>query len=148
MFRDFVTQWARLSRGAVTTRDEYLDYFAPHCVDNLLRLLRETGLAIVFTTNRRGETDLARMWAHRYGSDTLVLGSTPALDYSEGYIRGDEIAAWLTAYEGPPVTVYAITDDTGPDFFHPAQRQYLVQCDERWGFGSAELDQVLKILAG
>lgn len=146
MFRDFVAQWARISRGAVTTRDEYLDYFAPHCADNLRKLLRETGAAIVFTSNRRSETDLARMWAHRYGSDTLVLGSTPILDYSKGYTRGDEIEAWLAAYKGLPLTGYAIIDDMGPSFFHPAQYQHLVQCDERWGFGNEELTRALGVL--
>ncbi|TFZ64929.1 hypothetical protein E4631_18265 [Hymenobacter sp. UV11] len=145
-FHAFLEQWGRISKGGVALADEYMDFFAPHCVHNIRSLLSQTGAGIVFTTNRRTETDLARMWAHRYDPDVVVLGNTPKLD-NKNFTRGDEISRWLAEYQ-EPVSSYVIIDDMGPTNFHPAQHKHLVVCDERFGFTKQELAQALKVLAG
>ena len=145
-FARFLEQAEQLSRGTAVGHDDFMEHFAPYCVANVQTLVRETGAGIVFTSVRKadradGPAWLQAMWATRYGGPP-VLGATPALD-NQRYRRGDEIRQWLA---DNPCGRYAILDDMGPAHFHAEQLPYLIQCDEKWGFTSAELAQALTAL--
>ncbi len=100
--------------------DYYGGIFHPEFVDNLGRIIEETGAKLVISSSWRtmGLERLKMMWEHRlYPGD--IIGVTPdlrwrtkkdAMELNEvEYVRGDEIESWLNLH--PEVTNYVILDD-------------------------------------
>ena len=150
LFSSFGEQMAKLSRGEVSNKDEYGEFFSPASVWNLRVLLDETDASIVFTSNWRkhqneggiGYMALREMWQIRFDFGH-IMGATPVLDPAQ-YKRGDEIALWL---KDNPASNYLILDDMGPSMFLPEQLPHLVTCPEEYGFTNSALKKAYDILA-
>lgn len=94
------------------SRDEYGCCFHPHLVDNLKRLIDETGAKIVISSTWRfsGLVIMKEMWIKR-GLPGEVVGITPNFMRHHGttLCRGKEIDAYLE--ENKDITSYVILDD-------------------------------------
>jgi len=140
--------------------DEYGAIFHPHFVDNLKRIVDETGAKIVISSSWRHSGFLAmkEMWAFR-NLPGEFLDITPShidmdrnLPFMERLERGSEIQEWLDNH--PEVTSYVILDDD-TDML-PSQIDNFVQTSENhdhrdkidYGYGLTEIctDKAIKIL--
>jgi hypothetical protein len=100
--------------------DRYGAIFHPEFVDNLRRLINETGAKLVISSTWRhsGVISMKEMWEAR-NLPGEVVGITPDLRWrvkqdarepnEQDYVRGDEIQAWLDQHS--QVTNYVILDD-------------------------------------
>lgn len=100
--------------------DDFGGIFHPEFVENLGKILEETGAKLVISSTWRhmGLIKLNEMWKHR-GYPGEIIGITPDLRWrtrpdkletnEEEYSRGDEIESWLNLH--PEVTNYVILDD-------------------------------------
>lgn len=97
--------------------DEFGQIFHQHFMDNLKRIVDETGAKIVMSSSWRhaGLEKMQAMWKKR-GLAGELIGVTPDLwrnvkhkDYHEKLQRGDEIQAILDQYY--QITNYVILDD-------------------------------------
>ena len=72
-----------------------------------------------------------------------ILGRTPVLSWkiSDGYSRGDEIAAYLK--DNPEIKHYIIIDDE--EDFLPEQQEFFVQTNGDYGFGMHDMFECQKI---
>ena len=144
-------------------RDEYGSIFHPHLVENLRRLINETGAKIVISSSWRhsGEKVMKEMWAFR-NLPGEVVGITPwfidndeetrSLPFKEKAERGQEIEAYLN--EHPEITNYVIIDDD--DDTLPYQEPFFVKTSENhdhedkvdYGYGltSKCTDKAIQIL--
>ncbi len=139
-FSAFYEQLNRLNRD-IPTGDGYGEFFAPHCVAGLQRIVRAQYVDIVVTSKWKMDMNLERlqqMWRHRQYPG-IIVGVTPNLPGS----RGDEIKAWLDEH---PVDGYAILDDMGPSMFLPEQLGRLVVCEDHLGLTMVEAQRVLERL--
>lgn len=93
-------------------RDEYGSLFHPHLVDNLRKIIRETGAKIVISSTWRfsGLVVMKEMWDKRELPGE-VIGITPNFmtHYGTTLCRGKEIDAYLEKY--PEIEKYVILDD-------------------------------------
>ena len=96
--------------------DYYGGIFHPEFVENLGRIIKETGAKLVISSSWRhgGLERMRMMWEHReYPGDIIAI--TPDLrwspDFEDDYkmVRGDEIQAILD--QMPEITNYVILDD-------------------------------------
>ena len=96
--------------------DDFGGVFHPEFVENLRRVLDETGAKLVISSTWRhmGLERLNRMWKQRqYPGE--IIGITPDLRWSDDFegetkmVRGDEIQAYLHWYS--EITNYVILDD-------------------------------------
>jgi hypothetical protein len=96
--------------------DDFGGIFHPEFVENLGRIIEETGAKLVISSSWRhmGIERLHRMWKHRqYPGE--IIGITPDLRWSQDLeggpkmVRGDEIQAFLHWYS--EITNYVILDD-------------------------------------
>ena len=98
-------------------RDKYGGIFHQHFVDNLRRIIDETGAKIVISSSWRsdGIETMRNMWKDR-NLPGEVVDVTPHLRSKlwekEDLGRGDEIQWWLDRH--PEITGYVIVDD---DYF-------------------------------
>jgi hypothetical protein len=100
--------------------DHYGAIFHPEFVENLRRLLHETGAKLVISSTWRhsGVVSMKEMWEAR-NLPGEIIGITPDLRWrvkedarepnEQDYVRGDEIQAWLDQHS--QVTNYVILDD-------------------------------------
>lgn len=113
--------------------DEYGRLFHPEFVDNLKRIIDETGAKIVISSTWRygGIQRMKDLWTHR-SLPGEVIDITPDCNdlYREGLFefidsieRGHEIEHWL--YENPGFESYVILDDDND--FLPSQRGNFVR---------------------
>lgn len=122
----------------------------PTAVNELRRIVTETGCHIVISSSWRGYGDRAiETWQSMFACygwpDAPVIGETPDLPCWNGTvyiakIRGDEVKAWLDT--NPHVTQYACVDDDGD--FHADQN--LVQTDITFGLTRIEGNELIKRL--
>lgn len=141
-FSKYMEQLSLLSKNSILNKDEFGEFFAPHCVENLRILVRETEAKIIFSTNwkDKGYEFLSKMWKQR-GYPGEAINCTPSLNPVQS-IRGDEIDNILVNN----YTKYVILDDMGAKQFHSHQIPHLVHCDERFGFSSKNLEKAIEIL--
>ncbi len=111
--------------------DNYGGIFHPEFVDNLNRILDETGAKLVISSSWRhgGLERMKLMWEHR-GYSGEIIAITPDLwrrveceDFHERMERGHEIQAILDRM--PEITNYVILDDD-TDML-PSQRGHFVR---------------------
>ncbi len=140
-FSAYMKQLQIMSKNTILPEDVFGEFFAPHCVENLKILVKETDARIVFSTKWKdmGFVFLNIMWKYRYDFGN-PFDCTPILNNKT---RGNEIDQWLKDNQ---TDKYVILDDMGPPHFHEYQLPYLVQCDERLGFTNRELEKALQIL--
>lgn len=122
----------------------------PSTINELRRVVTETGCHIVISSSWRGWGDMARqIWQAMFAcydwADAPVIGETPDLPHWNGKvylatIRGDEVAAWLKDH--PEVTHFACVDDNSD--FHPGQN--LVQTDIANGLTAVESNRLINLL--
>lgn len=122
----------------------------PEAVNELRRIVTETGCHIVISSSWRGYADLAvPIWKACFACydwpDAPVIGETPDLPHWNGKvylapIRGDEVNAWLKDH--PEVTQYACVDDDAD--FH--QNQNLVKTGITFGLTRIEGNELIKRL--
>lgn len=93
-------------------RDQYGSFFHPHLVDNLRKIIEETGANIVISSTWRlsGLVIMKEMWEKR-GLPGEVIGITPNFmsHYKTTLCRGKEIDAYLE--KCPEIEKYVILDD-------------------------------------
>lgn len=111
--------------------DEFGGTFHTRFVDNLRRIIEETGAKIVISSSWRfgGLERMKKMWEFR-GLPGEVIGITPDLwrnvkdeDFHEKLKRGDEVQSWLDTH--PNIENYVILDDDND--FLPNQRGNFVR---------------------
>lgn len=87
--------------------------FHPGCVQQINRVLEETGASVVVSSNWRKDyslDDIVRMLEDRgFEGGEDVIGQTPILDPDNYVRRGREIDAWMTEHGEPDR--YVILDD-------------------------------------
>lgn len=139
-----------------TPRDEFGWVFDPVAVENLARIVKETGASIVISSSWKflGMAKLREMWKIRNLPGTL-LDITPNtvsdevllnanLDEMElGVCRGNEIKEWLSRHKGE-VSNYVIIDDF--DDLLPEQENHVVLTDSLIGITEWDAEKAIRIL--
>lgn len=127
-------------------------------VDNLKRVVNETGAEIVISSTWR-QTHLppafVKMFKTYFFDDAPVIGATPRIyEIPKGIFperkmsqysyptRGYEIQYWLDNH--PEVMTYCIIDDSSD--FTERQKSFFVHTDYKVGFSSDDADKAIKIL--
>jgi len=119
-------------------RDKFGSLFHPHFVENLRRLINETGAKIVISSTWRfdGLDAMIEMWQER-NLPGEVIGITPDCQYIVNEIgkyefydqvqRGDEVKAWLEHAKSQNIIIdnYIIIDDDND--FLPEQMNNFVR---------------------
>jgi len=137
------------------SRDEYGCCFHQHLVDNLKRLIDQTGVKIVISSTWRlsGLVIMKEMWEKR-NLPGEVIGITPNFmtHYKTTLCRGKEIDAYLE--EHSEITNYVILDDDND--MEPHQLKNFVMTsgnkdhsdcvDVGWGLTKECADLAIKIL--
>lgn len=138
-------------------RDEYGSLFHPHLVDNLKRLIDETGAKIVISSTWRfsGLVIMREMWDKR-GLPGEVIGITPNFmrKYGTTLCRGKEIDSYLE--ENKDITSYVILDDDTDMEDHQMDRFVKTSgnidhedcVDIGYGLTSRCVDRAIEILNG
>ncbi|BAO53098.1 hypothetical protein KPP23_071 [Pseudomonas phage KPP23] len=113
------------------------DKFDPVAIDLLKKAVRETGAAIVLSSEWRSSANLdALEWRLGIRFD----GATrPAREYDS---RGQQVADWLNQY--PEVNRYAILDDSTDVL--PLQACHLVRTSTRNGFLISHCEALIALL--
>jgi hypothetical protein len=137
-------------------QDEYGYKFDPVAVNNLSKIIEETGADIVISSSWKfmGLSKMRKMWKDRklpgkiiditpnYMSDELLLNDeSGSTDYL--YIKGVEVKGWL-ALHGDDVSRYVIIDDI--DDFLPEQQFHFVQTDPEVGITNDDVKKVVHLL--
>lgn len=144
-------EWCR----AGYMRDAWIDHFSPRLCERLERVLATTGCDIVVSSSWRittPEKTIERYLRARGAPSAHVIGATPAWRQSMGRgnivgayeMRGDEIAAWLTANPAPSNgRVIAIVDDS--DDMGPLSPRLVLTSWER-GIEDSHAERLIKML--
>lgn len=100
-------------------RDEFGDIFHAHFIDNLKRIINETGAKIVISSSWRmsGLSEMKRMWEYRNLPGEVIDVTCTCVDivkkgickFYDDVDRGFEIQDWLDTHEN--ITHYVILDD-------------------------------------
>lgn len=139
-------------------KDEYGYMFDPVAVDNLRKIVDETGAAIVISSSWKciGLTTMQRMWQDRHlpgkviditpnsVSDEFLL-NVDLNDMDLLSIRGQEIKDWLITNGGDSCQ-YVIFDDMNDVL--QEQESHFVWIDPAVGITKANVDQAIRILGG
>lgn len=150
------TKWWYTQMDRNTPKDKYGYAFDPNAVDNLKKIIDETGADIVISSSWKsfGISELEDMWQDR-GLPGKLIGITPNtvsdemllsadLDNMELFsIRGTEIKEWLTKH-GKHVSHYAIIDDM--DNMLTEQRLHFVKTDPEIGITVDDAEKAIMIL--
>ena len=150
------TKWWYTQMDRNTPKDKYGYAFDPNAVDNLKKIIDETGADIVISSSWKsfGISELEDMWQDR-GLPGKLIGITPNtvsdemllnadLDHMELFsIRGAEIKEWL-ARHGKHVSHYAIIDDM--DNMLTEQRLHFVKTDPEIGITVEDAEKAIMIL--
>jgi len=141
-----------------TPRDKWGYVFDPMSVNNLKRIVDETGAKIVISSSWKcvGLPELRKMWKARK-LPGKIIDVTPNCMCDEdlqdidldlidpGASRGYEIREWLSRH-GEQVSHYAIIDDMYEML--PEQLSHLVMTDSETGITDEDADKVIAILNG
>lgn len=139
----------RLYREGLPETDGYGVLFDPKCVDNLRKIIEQTGAEIVVTSSWKDIMDygqILQMWRDR-NLPGFVTDTTPTCSSH----RGDEIDSWLSMYSemsGEEDFTYVIIDDLGGADFNEDQLGRLVSVDPYCGLDEASCSRAVAILTG
>lgn len=131
-------------------RDDYGQEFHPEFVENLRRIVEETGAHIVISSTWRmsGLDVMREMWTKR-GLPGEVIGITPVLRTRH---RGDEIQEWLRLNT---VETYVILDDDRdmlreqlPKFVHCFNPEHPDSIDVGYGLTRDCAEMAILVLEG
>jgi len=137
-------QWRLHNDLNQPTDDGFGTLFDPDCVEQLERIIAETGAKIVISSSWKrimSYQDLLEMWEFRKLPGE-VIDCTP--DCSK--FRGTEIDRWLKCLHEP--CEYVIIDDLDESNFKQEQQTYLIQVDPFWGITRKIADRAITILGG
>ena len=124
--------------------DMYGAIFDPYCVQNLKRIIDETGAHIVVSSSWKygmSYKDFLDMWEYR-GLPGFVTDVTPTP--LERNNRGDEIDAWLN--ECRTEVQYVILDDLRADNFNEHQLPRFLKVNPIWGLDEDTAERAIAIL--
>jgi hypothetical protein len=97
--------------------DKFGGIFHKHLVDNLQKIINETGAYIVISSSWRSDGTMKEMWEHR-GLPGEIIGLTP---FCKSRSRGEEIQMWIDKNKKDlDLESYCILDDDIEDIF-PSQ---------------------------
>ena len=139
-----------------TPKDQYGYMFDPISVDNLGKIIKETGADIVISSSWKcmGLSAMLDMWDDR-GLPGKIIDITPNTvsdemlltanleNFEMTHIRGCEIQEWLDT-KGNDVSHYLILDDM--DNFLPEQQDHFVWIDPNEGITEGNVVQATMIL--
>lgn len=137
-------------------RDKYGSVFDPNAVDNLAKIIEETGADIVISSSWKymGLSMLRRMWKDR-NLPGKVVDVTPDImcdellmneeDINYLYNRGSEIKGWLLQHKDEDIQ-YVILDDF--DNILPEQQSHFIQTDHDVGITNVNVKQAIMIMKG
>lgn len=150
------TKWWYSQMDRNIHKDKYGYAFDPKSVENLKRIVEETGADIVISSSWKcmGLTQMEDMWNER-NLPGRIIGITPNsvsdelllhadIDSMELFhIRGEEIKEWLSKH-GKRVSNYAIIDDM--DNMLPEQQSHFVQTNPEIGITKEDSEKAIEIL--
>ena len=150
------TKWWYTQMDRNTPRDKYGYVFDPNAVNNLAKIINETGADIVVSSSWKfmGLTQMQNMWEER-GLPGKILDTTPntvsdefLLDVNLEHmeltpIRGMEVQEWLNT-KGENVSHYVILDDM--DNILPEQQSNFVQTNPEIGITEDDANKAIAIL--
>ena len=150
------TKWWYTQMDRNTPRDKYGYVFDPNAVNNLAKIINETGADIVVSSSWKfmGLTQMQNMWEER-GLPGKILDTTPntvsdevLLDANLEHmeltpIRGMEVQEWLNT-KGKKVSHYVILDDM--DNMLPEQQNHFVQTNPEVGITEEDAEKAIAIL--
>ena len=133
-----------LSKEGKPSNDDYGTIFDPYCIQNLKRIIDETGADIVVSSSWKymmSYQDFLNMWKDR-GLPGFVTDVTPnPIDRRN---RGDEIDAWI---EGSRTECqYVIIDDLEANNFNEHQIPRLLIVNPFFGLDEETADRAIQIL--
>ena len=137
-------------------QDRFGDAFNPDAVENLSKVIAETGAVIVVSSSWKffGLDKMQEMWKER-NLPGQVIGITPNTISDEMLLnanlddmdslgfKGLEINEWLSKH-GKLIDKYAILDDENN--FLPEQQPHFVQTNPKCGITKEDAKRVIKIL--
>ena len=133
-----------LSKEGKPCNDEYGAVFDPYCIQNLKRIIDETGADIVVSSSWKymmGYQDFLNMWKDR-GLPGFVTDITPnPIDRRN---RGDEIDAWIEECRTECKNV--IIDDLEANNFNEHQIPRLLIVNPFFGLDEDTADRAIQIL--
>jgi hypothetical protein len=158
LYHNHMTKMWRYKPDLVKSRDQFGDYFAPWCVDELRALVNLTGCDIVISSTWRAFCDVKHLWEYR-GMPGTCIGRTPIGHESrESVIRNSMVNVDPTLYQikrGEEVQLYidmfgkpdkmAIIDDID-EFTGTPVEKYFVQTNEKYGWTRKETERLIELL--
>lgn len=125
-------------------------------LDLFAQVVHKTGAEVVLSSTWRlpyGREQRMRLQQELYKRDIELFGMTPVLEHPivpgvlyKGFLRGDEIQAYLTAASRRNnITSFAILDDD-PNDEMGALKPHLVKCDGHAGLTEKEVAQLITML--
>jgi hypothetical protein len=121
------------------SRDQFGDYFAPWCVDELAYIVQFCDPDIVISSTWREYCDVKHLWEFRR-LPGRIIGQTP----SSG-LRGSEVEEWLIEY-GRKESKFVIVDDID-EFTGVFGEKSFVQTNQKYGLTRAETEKIISILS-
>lgn len=125
------------TEGVAKSRDQFGDYFAPWCVDELKNIIHFTGCDIVISSTWRVYCDVQYLWKERRLPGRIV-GQTPL-----GGLRGDEVMSWC-ATNGIP-DKFAILDDID-EFTNVWGAKQFIKTNPKIGLTRVESEKIINML--
>jgi hypothetical protein len=138
LYSNHLTKMWKYKPDIVKSRDQFGDYFAPWCVDELAHLVRFTGCELVISSTWRVYMDVKHMWEFRRLPGT-VIGQTPQLLLE----RGLEVKAWCEENGTPDK--FAIIDDID-EFTNAWGGDHFVQTVDKYGWTRKETERLIELL--
>ena len=133
-----------LSQQRLPGDDEFGTIFDPNCIQNLKRIVDETGAEIVICSSWKyymTYQDFLDMWSAR-GLPGFVRNVTPTS--KESRKRGDEIDAWLN--ECHDECQYVIIDDFDSRHFNEHQLSHLLVVNQFNGLDEETTEKAIRML--
>lgn len=124
--------------------DKFGSIFDPYCVENLKKIIDETGADIVISSSWKKimtYKGFLEMWNYRK-LPGIVTDVTPSSEYSRN--RGDEIDVWLEQCKED--CKYVIIDDLDETNFNEHQLSYLLVVDSFYGIDEKTAEKAIKLL--
>jgi len=145
LYSNYLTKlWSHHKNSGVCSRDQFGDYFAPWCVDELKHIVNFTDCYIVVISTWRAYLDVFHFWKERR-LPGIVLGATPVGIDDKGpeITRGLEVKIWCEKHGTPEK--FAILDDND-EFTGVFGGEQYVQTNPKFGLTRTETEKVINLL--